>query len=88
LFATTTTGAGPRRSRRASLASSSVIPVVTSTTRTTTSADDVARAACSPASASIPPGAGRYPAVSINPNVRPSQVASTSIQSRVTPGLS
>src|SRR5262245_9290056 len=88
LLATSSAGLPNRRSSSATLLSSPVTPVVTSTTRSTTSASAMARSACwlTLASRSLPPTI--HPPVSTSRNGRPSQSASTSLRSRVTPGRS
>ena len=88
LLATSSTSLAVRRSHSATSASSSVTPTEASTTNSTTSA---ATTACSTwrltlASRSEPPGS--QPPVSTTVNGMPSQSASSSLRSLVTPGSS
>src|SRR5918993_303893 len=88
LFATSRTGLPDRRATSATWASSSVTPTMASTTSRTTSASASAFSDCllTLASRSVPPTV--HPPVSTRRKDRPSQSASTSLRSRVTPGFS
>ena len=80
-------GSGARRTTSAARASSSVTPVTASTTNSTASASAMARSACSVTLSSRLSPPASHPPVSTRVNRRPPHSASTSLRSRVTPGL-